>query len=170
MCSPTISVRNAGQCDRSTVACLGRPYHQLAPDLGECLDDLQTALEQIHARQLERPQLARPKARIGGRQDGDPVAVAGRVRQGGYLLGREEGQFLSTRLGRELDVEARRASYESVYLSRAKQLSERAVELERKRQRQWAEDWERRTFETDVWYHGRRETKRRAKLRARGES
>lgn len=43
-------------------------------------------------------------------------------------------------------------------------------ELEWERQRGWAEEWERRTFETDVWYHGRREAKRRAKLRARGES
>jgi len=44
------------------------------------------------------------------------------------------------------------------------------AELERQRQRQWAEEWERRTFQMDQWHHGTREARRRAKLRARGES
>ena len=33
------------QCDRATVAGLGRTYGQLTPDLRECLDDVQAALK-----------------------------------------------------------------------------------------------------------------------------
>lgn len=43
-------------------------------------------------------------------------------------------------------------------------------ELEREQAAERAEQWERNTFKTDVWHHGTREAKRRAKLRARGES
>jgi hypothetical protein len=37
-------------------------------------------------------------------------------------------------------------------------------------ERELAEERERQAFERDVWYHGKREAKRRAKLRAGGES
>ncbi len=43
-------------------------------------------------------------------------------------------------------------------------------ELERERAAEYAAKWERETFERDVYNHGRREAKRRAKARARGES